>query len=577
MGITDRADVVSVQASHLHTEAALDVDPTTTEIVRQALYSAANQMKRALIRTAFSPVIYDSLDFAVALYDRNVRMLAQAPTLPIFVGTLSFCVVAAVEGVGGEGALTPGDVLIYNIPYGSGSHAQDVAIVAPVFYGDAGLVGYTVSKAHQTDIGAKNPYCTETTDVFQEGVLFPGVKLFQGGERVDDIYRLALANSRAPRAMKGDLHAQEICARVGGTAFVSVVERFGVDVFHKAVERIFTQSEKEVRSFLARIPDGRYVGRSSLDDDGISHDQIQVEVAVDVRGSSITVDYTGTPDAQPGPVNCPYPSTVSASRVALMMLAGGGSEPNEGHFRSLRVVTRPGSLFHPLSPSPCFLYGWTAIQAVEAIFLAFSEAIPGLAPAGSAGDIVSVGVWGRHPKTAEFFDFAPALPVGHGGRPNGDGSVLFVAALSHSRGPSVELAEAKCPVRYCRWEFVPDSFGVGQMRGAPAWDHNWEVLQDALLTSTIDRTLEPSRGVHGGGSGLPNRFVIRQADGCERVCGRATDVPIEKGAVVMCRCGGGGGYGSALARERELVQADLEDGLVTEQFARVHFPQAFRP
>src|ERR1700730_13127796 len=191
-----------------HSARASDADPVTTQIIRHALNSAAKQMKRAMIRTAFSPIIYESLDFAVVLYDRQIRMLAQAPTLPIFIGTMSFCIEGAVQAVGGEGQLEPGDVLIYNVPYGTGSHAQDCAIVMPVFLADGELVGYAANKAHWLDIGAKAPYCTDTTDVYQEGVVIPGVKLYKAGKLNEEIYRMAIANCRFKKTVNGDLNAQ---------------------------------------------------------------------------------------------------------------------------------------------------------------------------------------------------------------------------------------------------------------------------------------------------------------------------------------------------------------------------------
>ena len=169
------------------------VDPITTEVVRHALNSAANQMKRALVRTAFSPVIYEVLDFAVALYDRDVRLLAQAPSLPMFMGTLNFCVTEAVKGIGGEENLNEGDIIIYNWPYGTGSHPQDLAVVMPAFHGGE-LVGYAAIKGHWLDIGGKDPYCTDTIDVFQEGTIYPGVKIVEAGRMVDPIYRIILAN-----------------------------------------------------------------------------------------------------------------------------------------------------------------------------------------------------------------------------------------------------------------------------------------------------------------------------------------------------------------------------------------------
>lgn len=562
-------------ASPAHGRAEL-IDATTVEIVRQSLYSAANQMKRALMRTAFSAIIFDAHDFAVAIYDSQFRLLAQSPTIPAFMGTLGFCVEAAVKGVGGEKELDPGDILIYNVPYGSGSHAQDLAVVAPVFYGPDGLMGYAVSKAHQLDIGAKNPYCTDTTDVFQEGVLFPGVKLFQGGNRVEDIYRIVLANSRGPDVMTGDIHAQEVCVRVGCEALVQVIKRFGTETFEAAVEQMYDQGEKAIRRFFERIPDGRYVGRGYLDNNGVDTNQIAFDVAVEISGSNVDLDFSDVPEAQRGPVNCPYPSTVSAGRVAILMLAGGGAEPNEGHFRAVNVITRPNSMFHPLSPAPCYLYGWAVTQAIEAIFHAFASKVPGTVPAESAADIASVGVFTRDRATGELLDYGPALPVGHGGSPIGDGNVLFVAALSNSRGPSIELAEAKLPIRYRRWEFVTDSCGVGQYRGAPAWDHHWEILQDSALISVIDRTQVPSRGVWGGASGVPNQFLLRDSSGNASQCGRATDVPVSKGSIFEIRCGAGAGYGPASKREIAAVSADIANGIVSVEFARENFPHAFQ-
>src|SRR5262249_46891469 len=205
----------------------VDADPVTTEVIRHGLNSAAEQMKRALVRTAFSPVIYEVLDFAVAIYDRHVRLLAQAPSVPIFMGTLSFCVEAAVEAVGGEEALEPGGIILYNVPYGTGSHQQDAALVMPAFWRGEELIGYTAIKGHWLDIGGKEPYSTDTVDVFQEGTIFPGVKLYRRGERAADIYRMAIANSRVPKMVAGDINAEVVGVRTGAAAFLRLVERHG--------------------------------------------------------------------------------------------------------------------------------------------------------------------------------------------------------------------------------------------------------------------------------------------------------------------------------------------------------------
>lgn len=556
-------------------ERATTADPTITEIVRHSLCSAAGQMKRSLLRTAFSPTIYDAHDFAVALYDPQMRLLAQAPTIPAFMGTLSFCIEEAVKAAGGVESLEPGDVLAYNVPYGTGSHAQDMAIVAPVFHQDR-LVGYAVNKAHQLDIGAKNAYCTDTTDVFQEGLKLPGVKIRVRGEPNHDVMRIAVANSRAPDALAGDLHAQISSVRTGAAELVRLIERFGVPTFESAVERMYDQSESTVRAFFEKIPDGRYVGKSFIDDNGVDSNPIEFEIAVEVSGSSVCVDFSQVPDAQRGPVNCPFPSTVSATRVSILALAGGPSEPNEGFFRPVEIITRPGSMFHPQSPAPCYLYGWGIMPAMEAIYRAFAQAASGLAPAGSAGDICHVGGVGRQSGSRDIFYMGAALPVGHGAHEHGDGATLFVPGLSNSRLQSVELQESRYPARFRRVEFVEDSAGDGKFRGGLGFDYVWEALADMSLISTIERTRDPAWGIEGGLSGQTNAFELEYPDGRRERPGKVTDLSVPAGTIIRIRAGGGGGYGPPAERSPTAVARDIAEGYMSDAHARAVYPHAFR-
>ncbi len=222
-------EIVLTTAGKGRSSGGADADPITTEVIRHGLNSAANQIKRALVRTSFSPIIYEVLDFAAVVYDRKFRLLAQAPSLPFFMGTMSFCIESAVEAVGGESELFPGDIILMNDPYKTGSHPQDAAVVMPVFMPDGTtLIGYTAIKAHWLDIGAKEIYCTDTTDVFQEGVIFPGVKLYSRGELVRDIQKMAIANSRLPKFVLGDINAEVAGVRAGGKELVRLVQRYGL-------------------------------------------------------------------------------------------------------------------------------------------------------------------------------------------------------------------------------------------------------------------------------------------------------------------------------------------------------------
>lgn len=552
-----------------------DADPVTTEVIRHALNSAANQMKRALVRTAFSPIIYEVLDFAVAIYDRDMRLLAQAPSLPLFMGTLNFCVQRAVEGVGGEENLKPGDIIMYNEPYGTGSHPQDLAMIMPVFLEDGDLVGYTAIKGHWLDIGGKDPYSTDTVDVFQEGTIFPGVKLYDGGKLVRDIQRMALANTRVPKMVVGDMNAQVTGVRMGAEALVHVVERYGRDTFDICVERMYDHGEAVVRSYFERIPDGVYVGYGEMDNNGVSDAPIPFEVRVEVNGTDVRIDFSNAPETQAGPVNCPVPSTISASRIAISMLAGGGESPNEGHFRPIEVVTRPGTMFHPLPPSPCFLYGWPALQAIEVVYHAIAKALPAAVPACSGGDICSLVWWGVREETGEPWADGSPHPVGQGAHANGDGGVMLHIAESATRFSPIEVWEARNPWLVEKLEIAPDSGGPGRYRGGPGIDYHFTMLEDAYVTAAIERTKNAPWGLEGGGEGRPNGAALRMPDGTKTYFGKATRLLVPKGATLELYCGGGGGYGSPSERPVEAVLKDLREGYITEEFARKHYPHAF--
>ena len=549
-------------------------DPITTEVVRHALNSAANQMKRALIRTAFSPVIYEVLDFAVAIYDRHLRMLAQAPSLPLFMGTLNYAVQEAVKNIGGDSKLDPGDILIYNWSYGTGSHAQDVVIIAPAFH-DGALIGYTAIKGHWLDIAAKDPYCTDTADIFQEGTVYPGIKLFRKGELNEDVYRIVTANTRVPKAVIGDMNAQITGCRVGADRFQEVVARFGLETYQAAVEDMFDHGEKVIRSYFEKIPDGRYVARGQMDSVGVGPDTpVPFELVVEVKGSDVTIDFSKTPDQLRGPINCPLPSTMSAARVAVTMLAGYGEPPHEGHFRPISVITRSGSMFDPVSPAPCFLYGWPAIQAVEVFYRALGEAVPSAVPASSGGCICSCVWWGEQPGTGEtWMDGAPH-PVGQGAWQGGDGGTMLHIGESATRFTPVEVSETRNPWVVEHMRLATDSGGAGEWRGGAGVDFRFRMLADVYATTVFERTKFPPWGLAGGGQGQSNRAAV-VVQGEEKDASKATAVLTPAGEFLDFHTGGGGGYGDPARRPAEKVQADLKDGYISETFARRHYPHAF--
>jgi N-methylhydantoinase B len=387
---------------------------------------------------------------------------------------------------------------------------------------------------------------------------------------------MALANSRLATYVEGDINAEIVGVRTGAAAFIRLVERYGLERFSQSVERMYDHGEAVVRSYFEQIPDGSYVGYGEMDNDGISDDPIPFEVVLEVEGSNCRLDFSSAPDARPGPVNCPVASTVSASRVVMTMLAGGGEAPNEGHFRPLEVVARPGSMFHCLPPSPCFLYGWPAMQATEAVLNAVSKAMPDRVVACSGGDLCALVWYGFREKTGEFWGDGSPHPVGQGASAHGDGasSLLHMIEAATRFSPS-EVWEARNPWLMERFELAPDSGGPGKFRGGLGPDMFFYFLEDAACTSTVERTKNAPWGLAGGLPGRANACVLQLPDGTRQPLAKATDLKIPKGSTVELYCGGGGGYGDPSERDPEAVRADLREGYITEARAREHYPHAF--
>ena len=566
------ADVITVAPAAGGQASGEDADPITTEVVRQGLIAVADQMKLALQRTAFSPIIYDMIDFACGLFDRDVKLLAQARTLPAFLGTLGFCVEAALQRLGGREQLEPGDVIWSTAGYDNGCHPQDAVIIVPAFLDDD-LVGYAVIKAHQSDIAAIDVYPLNTTDVFQEGVIFPAVRLYRGGELQQDMYRTILANTRYPEALEGDMNAQITATRLGAASLSRLVEKHGREVFAASVERMFAHGEAIVRSRLQAIPDGRYVATCSMDDDGIGTDMVVYDVALEVHGSDVVVDFSEAPPVQQGPINCPLPAVVASSRIAVYALAGVDEPPNEGHFRPIATRVRRGSMFYPEPPAPIFVYGWASDMAVEGLQAAVADVMPESVAAGSGGDLCGVGWWGEY-RDGTPWSIGPDHPVGQGATHDADGAhCLFILPLSGLQVTSIEVVELSAPLIVECYELAPDSAGAGRCRGGLGVDVDFRLLEDAYFNCIVERTKSPGWGLAGGHEARPNHCALEYPDGTTEPVAKVTRMLLAEGTRVLLRTGGGGGFGPPSERPVEKIMEDIREGVITPAEAHRHYPQ----
>ena len=555
-----------------YSKSSEDVDPILVEIIRNSLNSAAEQMKRSLIRTAFSPIIYEVLDFASAIYDKNFCMLSQSPSLPGFMGTLSFCVEASVKEVGGEENLNEGDIILYNNPYGSGSHSQDAAIVMPVFINKNKLIGYTAIKAHWLDTGGKEPYSTDTVDVFQEGTIYPGLKLYKKGKLVEDVYKLIVANSRVPKAIIGDLNAQLNGVKAGARALQRIVNKYGFETFEQSVIKIYEYGEKLVRKTISKIPDGEYSGWGQMDSNGVDEGVVKFKIKINVNGSDLELDFSEAPVQQNGPINCPLPSTVSKARVAFSMMAGNGEQPNEGFFRPLVIKTKQGTMFDPVSPAPCFLNGWAGLQVIEIIYKILSEKIPNVFPASSGGCLAAAVWWGKRENNNEPWADGSPHPIGQGAFNGGDGITSMHHNSAGTRISPTEIWESRNPWLVKKIELAKDSCGAGKYRGGLGLNLEFEMLEETYVTTVVERTNFPPWGVNNGKAGRSNNVILITKNGKLNVP-KKTGLKLNKGESIIFKTGGGGGYGDPIERSNKKILNDLKQEYISKEYVEKHYPQ----
>lgn len=546
------------------------IDPITVEVIRYELISAAEEIKKVFKRTTTLAVLYEINDFGISLYDDRFRLMADTPGLPLFSGTLDYCVRAALRQVGEEG-LQEGDAVITNYPFDTGSQTIDVAIVSPLIHHGQTL-GYAALKGHMGDNAAIDPYPTYTEDIFQEGVIFPGLKLYRRGQLDESVVRLIHFNSRIPYATTANFLAGVSALRAGIARVLKVVEKYGPKTYRKAVDEIIQHGERVARKAIEAIPDGSWVEVDYLDNNGIDRDPVQIEARVTVRGSDIVVDLSGSAPQQRGPVNLPYPGTVASVRYAIKALTTPFLPSNGGHFAPLQVFAPEGTLFNPKPPAATFLYAWAGFRLVELIPKALSQAIPERVPACSGGDICGV--------LLAYYDYETGRgeqaggPEGHGtgAKHNQDGeNGLMHDGESGCRNAPVEVMENRAPVLIERYELRQGSGGPGKFRGGLGLRKDHRTLVPVSMISIAEKTTTSVPwGLAGGQPGKNNRVVLFPGTERERVVGKHRD-HLEAGTVVSQQTGGGGGYGDPWERPVAAVLEDVRNEYISLESAREEY------
>ncbi len=548
----------------------MNIDPITIEILRNAFIMAAEEMNAALVRSAYTPVIYESKDCAVALIDSRHRVLGQSSGVPLFLGNLEACTLAAEE-MFGRSVWEEGDIWIMNDAYLTGTHMHDVTIFAPIFYrGD--LAGFAASRAHWLDIGAKDPGVPmDSTEIFQEGVRLPPTQVVRGGRPVEDIWSIIESNVRFPRSAIGDMKAQFAVAAIGEHRLGALFDRYGRDVVEAAAEEIFSQSERLDREAVGAVPDGVYTAEGFLDSDGVGDDPVRMRVKITVDGERLVFDLTDADGPGRGPINCGAVQTLSACRLAFKYLFNPRQPVNGGTFRPLEVLTRPGSILDARPPAACQFYFTPLGLMIDLVASALAPVLPDAAPAAHYGDGMVFQFTGVDPRTGELFlDNEPHVG-GWGasqGRDGQDGMIWTLSGNFHDM--PIEVFESKFPARITDYSFRRDSAGPGRWRGGSGIVREYEMTADTEMSLWFERSGNPAWGLFGGRSGAPPEVIIRPGTPEEVRLLKTNRMPLRKGDAVRCYTGGGGGYGDPLERDPQAVLDDLADGYISPEYARRH-------
>lgn len=550
-------------------EAHVKLDPITTEIIRSALNSAAEEMNATLIRSAYTPVIYEMKDCSVGLLDENHLILGQSSGLPIFLGNLEV-VTQYTEQTYGRDVWRPGDIWVLNDSYIGGTHLHDMTVYGPVFAGDE-LVGFATCRAHWLDVGGKNVGSpTDSTEIFQEGLRVGGLKVVEEGRIRPDVVDLLCRNSRFSYPARGDLFAQIACVTTGQQRLEAIVDKFGLDVIRAARDEIYRQTEQFERQVVAAIPDGIYEAEGCIDNDGIDETPKWVRLKVDVSGEEMIIDLSGSDDIARGPVNCGASQAVSVARVAFKLLINPDKPVDGGAFRPLQVVVREGSMLAAAEPAPCEWYFTALGLLIDLVVKALAPVMPEKAACASYGDSMVIGISGTDPRNGLPFLLYEPTVGGWGAWSGGDGQDGLINNVNGAlKDMAVEVIETKYPIHMLRYTFRTDSGGPGAWRGGTGVEREYVVeADDAALMLWFERSKTPAWGLLGGQDATPPEAVVNAGRPDERSMLKITASPLKRGDVITTRTGGGGGYGDPKERRRDLVVRDLQDGFISEEAAR---------
>jgi N-methylhydantoinase B len=555
------------------------IDPITLAVIQAALGQVCNEMDIAFSRAAFSPIIAEADDRSSGIYDRDTgKLVSQGELgLPVFVGTMQHSAAELIRliGEGKAGAPEPGDIYIVNDPYLGGTHLMDVRFALPFYYRGEHFC-WLQNTGHWPDIGGMVPggFSAKATEVEQEGLRLPPVKLFKKGIMDAEIFAILNCNMRIAEQRIGDIRAQAAALKVGERRLTELMDRYGRDVVAAAADEIRRRAAQLMRAHIAAIPDGIYRSEAFVDSDGVVNEPLKIALAVTKAGETLTFDFAGSSPPCRGPMNSVVATTYSAVYLAMRHIFP-DTPLNCGAFEPL-VIKRPEGTFldarYPRPVSGCAAE--VSQRIAEAVFLALVQAIPDhvtAAPAGSSGNFALGGI---DPAKGTGYVMYQISGGGYGGNADTDGLTNGCSTIGISKSQPVEVLEQYYPVLFRRFALREGSGGAGRKRGGFGVHYEVELLRgEAKASFVMDHGRFGPPGVQGGGDGAPNMVRIHRGGEVftPEHLSKDQDIPLKAGDRVEVMTPGGGGYGDALARDPALVARDVARGYYTPEQARTLF------
>jgi N-methylhydantoinase B len=550
--------------------APLAVDPITLEVLRETFSSIVREMRVTLVRTAYSSILYEGEDFSCVLLDGDAQIvsMSKGQDHPLHIVPIGWSMKAVQEKFGDD--IHPGDIFLHNDPYSGGTHLNDVAMLYPLF-ADGRLFVFPVVRAHWGDVGGMSPgsLTGDATEIFQEGVRIPPIRIVDRGTPNQAALDLIFANMRGPRERKGDFEAMIGTCRKAAERVEALAARYGAPVVRAAVVELMDRAEQRMRRAIAALPDGEYAYESHLESGRARLEPLSIRARVTVAGETITVDLTGTSPQTAAPTNVGPAMAPTGAFTILKAFLDPGTDVNSGAFRPLRVITPRGSIVNADAPAPCGGMVEVKYGVETAVMGALAQALDGRV----AGDLKGGGnhcyVGGPDPRTGETFIFYEYPAGGTGGFDGGDGSntVRTWTESDMTTLQPIEAVEQLYPIRIERTALRENSGGPGRWRGGLGLTREVRVLADASRLSVLaEKAVLPPFGVCGGGAGATNRFWVRRGDRPIQpspLPGKVGGFPLLRDDVVLMESSGGGGFGDPLDRDPARVAADVAEGYVT--------------